>query len=269
VSSETVPFLLRHGYLVLFVWVCAEQMGLPIPAIPVLLAAGALARSGQLTFLTVVGLAVVASLLSDFTWYAIGRRRGSPVLKWLCRISLEPDSCVRRTENLFARNGARSLLWAKFLPGLSTVAPPLAGIFRMRLARFLLFDGAGALVWAGGFAALGYLFSYQHEPIGVYAARMGGWLVVILAAALAAYIGWKYLERHRFLRELRIARITPEELKQRLDSGEEITILDLRQSLDFEADPETLPGAVHFDPDQLDHRHNQIPRDRSVVLYCT
>ena len=267
--SETVEFVLRHGYLVLFVWVWAEQMGLPIPAVPALLAAGALARTGQLSLLAVVGLAVLASLVSDLFWYEIGQRRGSRVLKWLCRISLEPDSCVRRTENLFARNGARSLVWAKFVPGLSTVAPPLAGIFRMRLARFVLFDGAGALVWAGVFAGLGYLFSNQLGPIGAYALRLGGWLIVIVAASLAAYIGWKYIQRQRFLRELRIARITPEELKQRLDAGEEIVILDLRQQLDFETDPETLPGAMHLDPDDLDQFQHEIPRDRSIILYCT
>lgn len=266
---EGIQFLIRHGYAVMFVCVFIEQMGLPLPAIPFLLAAGALAGAGQLNLTFAIGLAVAASLLSDMVWYEIGRRHGTKVLNLLCRISLEPDSCVRRTENVFARHGARSLLVAKFIPGLNTVAPPLAGIFQMRLSRFLLFDGLGALVWVGAFVGLGYLFSDQIEQVAAYALGLGTWLVVIVVGGLAAYIAWKYVQRQHFLRQLRIARITPEELKQRLDAGEDVVIVDLRQSLDFEAEPQTVPGALHMIAEELEQRHQEIPRDRDVVLYCT
>jgi membrane protein DedA with SNARE-associated domain len=266
---ETLQFLVEHGYSVLFVVVLAEQMGLPLPAAPLLLAAGALAGVGQLHLVLAIGLATFASLLADTLWYELGRRRGNKVLQFLCRIALEPDSCVRRTEEIFAQHGARSLVVSKFFPGLSTVAPPLAGIFRMRLRRFLFFDGLGSLIWVGTYAGLGYLFSDQLERIAMAGAGLGSRLILIFALVLAAYIGWKYVQRRRFIRTLRIARITPEELKQKLDGGENIVIVDLRHSLDFEAEPETIPGAIFLAPEQLEARHNEIPRDRDVILYCT
>src|SRR3990172_6449002 len=163
--NEVFAFVLRHGYSVLFVWVFAEQLGLPVPAIPILLAAGALAGAGKMSFAVVLGLAVAAALAGDGIWYESGRRRGGQVLNFLCRISLEPDSCVRRTEDIYAKHGVRALVVAKFIPGFSTAAPPLAGAFRMKLTKFLGYDGLGALLWAGTFAGLGYIFSDQLESV--------------------------------------------------------------------------------------------------------
>ncbi len=267
--SETIGFLVRHGYTVLFAWVFAEQIGLPLPSAPLLLAAGALSGTGRLNLAAAAGLAVLAALISDVIWYEMGRRRGAKVLQFLCRISLEPDSCVRRTENVFARHGARSLLLAKFIPGLNTAAPPLAGIFRMRLIRFLCFDFLGAALWVGAFVGLGYAFSDQLERVADRALALGTWLLALLLASLAAYIAWKYYKRHRFLRELRIARITPDELKRKLEAGESVVVVDLRHSLDFEAEPQTIPGAFRLEASELEQMHAQIPRDREVVLYCT
>jgi len=266
---ETIRFLTRHGYTVVFVWVFAEQVGLPIPSIPILLAAGALAGSGQLSLTTTLGLAIVASLLSDSIWYELGQRRGHAILNLICRISLEPDSCVRRTEDVYTRHGSRSLIFAKFVPGLGTVAPPLAGMFRMPVWRFLLWDLAGVFLWAGAFTGSGYLFSAQLERVAGYALRLGSGLIALLLGALAAYLAWKYIERRRFMRSLRTARITPEELKRKVDAGEDIVVVDLRSPTEFEADEVKLPGAVHMRPEELDERHQEIPRDRDVVLYCT
>lgn len=266
---EALEFLVEQGYTVLFVGVFLEQMGLPLPSLFLLLAAGGLSGAGQFHFAIALPLAVSAAVLTDMFWYEIGRRRGSRVLRFLCRIALEPDSCVRRTEGIFARHGARSLLIAKFIPGLNTVAPPLAGIFRMRLSQFLLFDGVGAVLWAGGFMGVGYLFSDELERVAASALRLGSWLGLVLVAALAAYILWKYVQRQRLLRQLRIARISPEELKQKLDMGEDVIIVDLRHSLDFAADPIIIPGALQMSLDDLEARHDQIPRDRDIVLYCT
>jgi len=267
--SETLRFLLRHGYSVVFVWVFAEQVGLPIPSAPILLGAGALAGQHQLSFAEALTLAVIASLLSDFIWYELGRRRGHAVLNLICRISLEPDSCVRRTEDLFTRNGARSLLFAKFVPGLGTVAPPLAGLFRMRPSRFLLWDLGGAFAWAGAFLGAGYIFSSQLERVARYSLRLGSGLVVLLVGSLAGYLTWKYIQRRRFIRSLRVARITPEELKEKLDAGEPLVVVDLRNSIEFEVGSEKVPGALHLDPREIEDRHVEIPRDRDVVLYCT
>jgi membrane protein DedA with SNARE-associated domain len=266
---RTLEFLLHHGYAVLLAWVFAEQAGVPLPSLPLLLAAGALAGSHQLNFFASLLIVTFAAVSADFLWYELGRHKGIRILQFLCKISIEPDSCVRRTEGLFSKQGARSLLFAKFLPGLSTVAPPLAGIFHMRARRFLLFDAMGSCLWAATFLGLGYAFSGEIEHIAERAASLGGGLVAILVGALAAYLAYKFISRRRFMRELRIARITVEELKLKLDSGEEIAVVDLRHSVEFEADPETIPGALHMDAKELEEKNGLLPLDREVVLYCT
>jgi membrane protein DedA with SNARE-associated domain len=266
---RTLEFLLHHGYVLLLGWVFAEQMGLPIPSMPLLLAAGALAGTGHLSFFASLFYVVFAALVADSIWYELGRRKGIRILQFLCKISLEPDSCVRRTEGVFSKQGARSLLLAKFLPGLGTVAPPLAGIFHMRPRRFLLFDAAGSLLWSGTFLGLGFVFSGEIERVAEYLASLGGWLLVLLLAAFAAYLTKKFVARQRFLRELRISRITVDELKQKIDAREELVIVDLRHSVDFEADPETIPGAFRMDSKELEEKNDRLPRDREVILYCT
>ena len=264
--EQAADFLIRHGYAVLFGWVLIEQMGLPIPAAPLLIAAGALARAGKINLMFAVALAFVAVILADLFWYGLGRYRGARILKLLCRISLEPDSCVRRTENLFVRHGALSLLIAKFVPGLNTVAPSLAGIFRMRVRRFMVFDFLGGLFWVVTVTSLGLILSDQLEQIAL---RWGGWLVAVLAGTLAAYVLWKFIQRRRFLRRLRIARITPKELMDKLTAGETISIVDLRQPMDIEAFPQMIPGALRIAMEEIEERHGEIPRDRDVVLYCS
>jgi membrane protein DedA with SNARE-associated domain len=264
-----IEFLLRHGYLVVAVWVFAEQAGLPVPSSPLLLAAGALCGTGHLNLGICLGLAVCASVLADTLWYQLGHRKGIKVLQLLCRISLEPDSCVRRTEGIFEKQGAKSLLIAKFVPGLSAVATPLAGIFHMRLRRFLLFDVLGALFWAGTFLGVGYLFADQIEDVAAKASQLGGWLLVLLASLLGGYVAFKFAARQKFLRDLRISRITVDELKEKIDAGEALSIVDLRHSLDFEADPETIPGAVHIDSKELTEKDDLLPAGREIILYCT
>jgi membrane protein DedA with SNARE-associated domain len=265
----TLPFLAEYGYLVLFGFVFAEQVGLPIPAAPVLLAAGALAGTGRINLPMALAIATSASLLADLIWYHLGRRRGSRVLAVLCKLSLEPDSCVRRTETLFARHGTRSLLIAKFVPGLSTVAPPLAGIFGVGVARFALYAGAGALLWTGGWSGAGYLASDALEPMADRAGRLGSWLVAAVIVAVVGYAALKFVQRRRVIRRLRVARISPEELKQARDAGEPVVVVDLRTALDIEADPYTIPGALRITAEELEERHREIPRDRDTVLYCT
>ena len=264
-----MSFLLRHGYVVLFAIVLLEQAGLPLPSPPVLLAVGALVAAGRFSMAASLSVVVAACLLADLVWFDLGRRHGARILALLCRISLEPDSCVRRTENALAASGARALLFAKFLPGLSTAAPPVAGMLRIRLSRFLLWDVAGALLWAGTYFALGYAFSSQLERVAELVVGLGSRLLALLAAGFALYVSWKYAQRRRFIREIAIARITPEELQRRLDAGEDVVVVDLRHSMEFEADPATVPGAIHVLPDDLDARHGEIPRDREVILYCT
>jgi membrane protein DedA with SNARE-associated domain len=261
--------LVRYGYLVVFAWVLLEQIGVPLPAIPVLMAAGALAGSGRLSFALLLALAGLASLIGDTVWYWLGRLVGGRVLGWLCRISLEPDSCVRKTHDAFSMHGPRALIIAKFIPGFSTAAPPLAGIIRMPLFRFVVFTGLGGLIWAGTFIAFGWVFSAQLEMVADYVARLGGWAVTVLIAAFLGYIAWKFVSRRRFLRKIRIARITPEELKAKLDAGEDTMVVDLRHQAEFLADPSIIPGALHMTTEELERRHHEIPRGRDIVLYCT
>lgn len=266
--DDVTQFLIRYGALLLFAVVFAEQAGLPIPAVPVLLAAGALAGAGKMNLALAVGLAVVACLLGDLIWYYLGRHRGAQVLKVLCRISLEPDSCVRRTEDFFIRHGTRSLVFAKFIPGLGTVTPALAGLFGVSVERFLLYNGLGALLWTVVFVAPGYLLSDQLERVAAQAARFGSTLGVLAVGLVVLYIVYKYIHRHRVLRELRMARITVDELKQMMDAGHEMVIVDLRQPPALQADPYSIPGALRMAVEELEHRHHEIQRDRDVVLYC-
>jgi membrane protein DedA with SNARE-associated domain/rhodanese-related sulfurtransferase len=251
-----------------FAWVFVEQAGLPVPSAPLLLAAGALSGMRQMNLGMAITFAVIGAVASDSMWYELGRQKGVRVLQLLCRISLEPDSCVRRTQVSFTRNGPRVLLAAKFIPGLNAMAAPLSGIIKMGWRKFLLFDTIGALAWVAACTITGYVFSGELERVAARASYLGAWLLVLLLAAFAGYILWKFYHRQKFLRKLRIARITPEELKEKLDAGEDILVVDLRHSLDFDANPETIPGALHVDAAELEEAYQVIPRDREIVLFC-
>jgi len=266
---NAVDFLIDHGASLLFWIVLVEQIGLPIPAIPFLIAAGVLVGAGKMSVVTALLIPVTASLPPDLAWYYLGRFRGGKVLGFLCRMSLEPDSCVRSTENLFHQHGARALLLAKFIPGFSTVAPPLAGITGMTVATFFIYDAFGALLWAGVSAGVGALFANQLEQLARLFDQAGGLLVLVIAIGFAGFIGYKFYVRQKFLRDLRMAKISVDELKRRLDAGEAITVVDVRHPISLELDPETIPGALNLLMEEIDHRHHEIPRDRDIILYCT
>jgi membrane protein DedA with SNARE-associated domain/rhodanese-related sulfurtransferase len=266
--QQALEFLLHHIEMVVFLTVLAEQVGLPIPAIPVLLAAGAVAGDGESHLSVLTGLSVAACLLGDMVWFELGRHRGRQALTLLCRISLEPDACVRRTENLFVTHGIRALILAKFIPGLSTLAPALAGLFKISIGRFFLFNGVGSLLWSFSFLLLGYLFTDQIGYVAEQAMRFGKTAGSVLAVSLGGYLLYKYLHRQKLLRELRMARITPTELKQLMEDGHQSVVVDLRGTLDHVADPYTIPGALRISAEELEQRHQDIPRDRDVILFC-
>src|SRR5215831_6689733 len=266
--QQALEFLLHHIELVVFLTVLAEQIGFPIPAIPVLLAAGAVAGDGQAHLAVLTGISVVACLLGDMLWFELGRYRGRQALSLLCRISFEPDACVRRTENFFLIHGIRALILAKFIPGLSTLAPALAGLFRISMGRFLLFNSAGALLWSFSFLLLGYVFSDQIGYVAELAVQFGKTAIVIISVSLSGYLLYKYWHRQKLLKELRVARISPTELKQLMDDGQQSVVVDLRGTLDHVADPYTIPGALRISAEELEQRHHDIPRDRDVILFC-
>jgi membrane protein DedA with SNARE-associated domain/rhodanese-related sulfurtransferase len=267
--NEPTQFLIDHGGPVLFAAVFIEQIGLPLPSVPWLLAAGALAAGGKMSSPMALAVTVAACLVADLIWYYLGKRGGSRVLNFLCRISLEPDSCVRRTENLFEKHGMTSVAASKFLPGLGTVIPPMAGAFGIPLGKFIFWDAVGAVIYGVFFLGLGYMFSDQLEKIGGWLARMGGWGLAVVVALAVIYIGFKYLERQRVLRKLRMARVTPEEVFKKQEAGESLYILDLRSTAALKEDPTVLRGAVYMNVGDVPQRYKEIPRDRDVVVYCS
>jgi len=268
-AAELTHFLIHHGYSVIFFWVLAEQAGIPLPSLPLLLSAGALSAEGKISFHILLLLTFCGAFLSDLMWFQLGRTQGGRILNLLCRISLEPDSCVRNTENLFMKRGANSLLISKFLPGLNTVAQPMAGIVRLSWLKFLAFDICGTLFWASSILLIGRLFHRQVEDILALLRRSGLSLLVIVLVAAVAWIGFKYIQRKRFIRKLRVSRIGPDELKEELDSGLPIMVVDLRNEFALDEHSVQIPGALRLTPEELEVRHEEIPRDRDIILYCT
>jgi len=268
--TDALDNFVRYGYVALPLWVFAEQIGVPIPAAPVLLAAGALAGTGRISLPLLTAFAMAAALIADQFWYRIGYAHGSRALGRLCRVCLEPDSCVRRAKSLLDKHGLRTLLVAKFFPGLNAMAAPVAGTIRIPWWQFAAVDSLGILIWLTTFELLGFVFADQLEKVAVYVWRMGAFLVVAsVIAALTAFLVSKHLRRQRFLRDLRMSRISPQELKQKIDRREPVTVIDLRHSLDFLYEPYTIPGAIRIPLDELDKRNHEIPRGQEVVLYCT
>ena len=267
--SDPFESLAQNAYAALFLAVFVEQVGVPLPSAPWVVAAGALAASGRISFPGALGVCLAASLLADAIWFALGRRYGGRVLRILCRISLEPDSCVRKTEDGFTRHGAWLLVLAKFVPGLGAVAPPLAGVVGIGVPRFVIFDSLGIVSASAILLAAGYSLGGPIGRLSRWLATEGIWAVLLILAALAAWVGWKYWRRRRVLRALRMARVTPADLKGRLDAGEPVVIIDLRNALEQESGAVTLPGALRMQPHELESRHGEIPRDRDVVLFCT
>lgn len=263
-----VTFILNHGYIFLFGWVFLEQIGLPIPTIPMLLAAGALVGFGRLNIVFVFLVVWIASMISDLIWYYLGKHRGAKIIPWLCRVSLSPDFCVGRTKALFDRQGVQTLLVSKFLPGVNTIAPPLAGIYRMRLHRFIFWDTLGIALWVIVLAGLGYQFRYQLEWIARQVLDLGSWLGLFLLSALGGYLVLQFWQRNRVIRKIPRLRISAREVRQKMEKDEKPLILDVRTALDLKEQPFFIPGALHLPLDQLPKAISRIPRNREIVIYC-
>jgi membrane protein DedA with SNARE-associated domain/rhodanese-related sulfurtransferase len=244
-------------------------MGLPLPALPWLLAAGALSAVGKFSLPLGLAAILMACLIPDAMWFYLGRYRGNQVLAFLCRISLEPDSCVRRTQNVFTKYGLRGVIVAKFLPGMSTIAPPLAGMSGMSAGRFLFVDGLGALLYGASLLGFGYFFSKQIDQIAAALGRIGGSALTFIIALAALYIAYKFWQRQRLLHELRMARITVDELRQKLDAGETPLIFDLRSTAAVKQDPAFIQGAIHVSIEDIEKRLNEFPKDRDIIVYCS
>jgi membrane protein DedA with SNARE-associated domain len=261
--------LAQHGLTLVFANVLVAQLGLPLPALPMLIVAGALVGEGILNVAALAVVVMVASLLGDTPWYFAGRLYGYRVLRTLCRISIEPETCVKQTENIFDRWGPPSLLVAKYIPGFSTVAPPLAGTMGLTLPRFLFYSAAAALLWAAVPVSAGFFFRAQVEAVLASLQSMGTGALAIVLAVVLGYAGMKAIERYLLIRFLRMVRISVEELKGMIDAGRPLVLFDVRSSLAREAEPRMIPAAVPVDLATVERMLEHVPPDADVVVYCS
>ena len=259
--ARLVQLVVAHGVPLVFINVLLEQIGVPVPAVPTLIVAGALSRENRMSSTHVLAASVFASLIADWIWFALGRRFGYRILRVLCRISLSPDSCVRETEVRFERWGLKSLLIAKFVPGFSTVAPPLAGAAKQSTIAFLIYDGLGAVLWAGSAVAAGRAFHHAIQDVLTALENLGWWAILILVFALTLVVIVKWAERRGFYKQLRMARVSIHELKEMIDRGEAPLIIDARSKSARSRDPRRIPNATTVD--------DTMPGGREIVVYCT
>jgi membrane protein DedA with SNARE-associated domain len=267
--TELLLALTHYGYVLLFTWLVAEQMGLPLPGFPALLAAGVLCGTGKLAMAICVPLTLLACMIGDTIWFCLGRRYGAAIVKTLCRVSLEPDSCVRKTSSFMVRHGARALVFAKFIPGIGSMAITIAGQSAMGIGTFAAYDFAGSLLYVSTFLGIGFVLSQSIEKVERISRHAGALAIPAATLTAVALIATRYVQRRRFLHDLKMARISPEELRAMLDQGQEPFIVDLRHSLDFLPYPQVIPTAVRMDPAQLAANVSMLPRDREIILYCT
>ncbi|TAN54211.1 MAG: hypothetical protein EPN19_07270 [Betaproteobacteria bacterium] len=261
-------FFIEYGLLAVFGFVLLEQLGAPIPALPVVLLAGARAHDDPVFGAYALAISVLACSIADLAWFWAGRRYGYRVLKLLCRISLSPDSCVRETETNYERRGVATLVIAKFVPGLATVAPPVAGALGLSVSSFLIYNGAGAALWSGTGLILGLVFHSQIDWLLDRLVALGGAALVLVVGALALYVAYRLWDRWRFLRSLRTARVRVEDLYAMMSRGEEPVVLDVRSRTHRELDGRKIPGARPVDLDDLESTLAGVPGDRDVVVYC-
>jgi membrane protein DedA with SNARE-associated domain/rhodanese-related sulfurtransferase len=269
-----LELFVKYAYLILFVWVLVEQLGLPVPSIPLLLTAGTLSATHKLSAFLALGCVLGACMISDSMWYLLGRSYGNKVLKLLCRFSLEASTCVTKTEGYFTKRGPVTLLFAKFVPGLSTVAAPIAGQTGMPFGRFVAYDLAGSVLWAGAYLLAGMFFGDIAKKSAVFFHLLGHFAGALFILMVVGFFTQRVVKQRRFVAKVRGMRLEPDELMAMIAAAEKTGecapfIVDLRHPLDYLPDPRVLPGAVRVGPAELALHSDRIPRDRDVILYCT
>src|SRR6266704_4652870 len=266
--SQLIALLQEYGLGFVFVNVLALQAGLPLPAYPTLIVAGALAAMGGGTPLwQLVGVGVVASIVADTGWYTAGRTFGMRILSTLCRVSLSQDTCVRQTESIFQRFGPASMLFAKFVPGFASVATALAGAIKLRYWTFVLFDAVGAALWVGVGVGLGYLFRDAIADVMAKLSSLGKYGVMLVVAGFALWILVKWYRRFLFIKQLRMDRVTVDELRNLLDEKKVQALVDVRSAL-TQAATGRIPGARAIDMKKIGEGFKGVPADGEVILYC-
>jgi membrane protein DedA with SNARE-associated domain len=267
---DVLELLARWDVALVFGAALLEQAGVPVAAGPILVAAGALAHSGGLRPELVFLGALAGCLISDHAWFLAGRRYGRHLLAGLCRVSISPDTCVQKTDDLIARHGAPLLLVAKFIPGVSAVSIPTAAAMGLAYRRFILYDAAGCMFWCGAYVGAGMIFSTEVRRVLDAMAQVGGISLFVLLSLFAAYIGLKLAYRRRLQQLYHLVRISPHELAQMLaQTSEELLILDARSQLARVEDPRSLPSSITFGAE--DH-FDILPaeaRRKTLITFCT
>src|SRR5580658_4587584 len=269
--NDLLSSISHHGYIVLAAVCFAEALGLPLPAALALLTAGAVTAYGDLHFYLVFGIALLAMMTGDIILYFMGRVSGWALLGLLCRLSANPETCILRSAEYFYRRGKQTLLFAKFIPGINTMSPPLAGSMKMRLGDFLLFDTVGAAFYVGAYSLAGYLFSDALRAITRGLRSAGFAAEVVFGVGLAAYVVYRiWLYRKYRLLDV-IPRVQAEELARRLasDAANNMLIADVRSHGYYDAESERIAGSIRIEPNNLVEEIKNLPKDREIYLYCT
>jgi membrane protein DedA with SNARE-associated domain/rhodanese-related sulfurtransferase len=265
--NQIILWLEQYGLAAVFLNIGLEQLGLPIPAYPVLILTGALSFTGQYSAGGLLFTAVLACLIADSVWYWAGHHYGGRVLKTLCRISLSPDSCVRQTESIFTRWGAKSLILAKFIPGFASLATALAGRTGVPFGRFIFFDAIGSVLYASGGLAIGLVFHDAVADVLLVFEQLGRIGVVVVLLCFGLFLAHKWWQRQRLYRQLRMARISPHQLQQWTQDNKPTVILDVRTELS-RAGGGIIPGALVWSDLDRKMASLDLPHDAHVVVYC-
>ena len=266
--ANLILLLQEYGVLIVFAVVLIEQIGMPIPAFPLLIVAGALSVDGDTSWPAVLAVSLLACLISDGFWFRAGRHYGKRILKLLCKISLSPDYCVSQTEDNFNRWGPKALIVAKFIPGFNTIAPPLAGAMGTRVSTFLGFSVLGGLLWSGTGIAIGAFFHSSVDQVLDILSTMGTTALIVLGVLLLLFVAFKYVERKRFRQSMEIERVTIDDLKQLLEQGKEPVLIDARSVTAQMLEP-AIPGALLFKGGEPSTEIIALDKKRHIVVYCS
>ena len=266
--QDLILLLAQHSVLVVFLVTFAGRVGAPLPAAPMLVVAGGLIAMGQIGWVGVLAASLAANLLGDAVWFYAGRRYGHRVLRLLCKVSFSPDSCARQSESLISKWGGSSLVAAKFLPGISVVAAPIAGAIGMSVLRFIAFDLLAAVSWTAVFVGLGIVFNRQIEGVLLAIANAGGVATAVLLVGLLGFVASRWWRRYQFKKSVAMHRVTVDHLRNAMDDPQPPLVIDVRSSAGLLAEPRRIPGSVVIALNDMKAAAVDLPRDREIVLYC-
>lgn len=269
--SNLHNLIAQHSYVLIFLIAAGEAAGLPLPAALAFIAAGAAAAAHLVSAPAIFVDAVVAILLGDILLFFLGRYTGWALLAGLCRISLNPETCILRSAESFYKRGRTALLFAKFIPGINTMAPPLAGSMKMRLVQFLEFDTIGACLYVFAYGALGFLSRDFVAKLTQRLQSAGHVVTEVVVVAVIVFIAYRVVQYRRYKSADIVPRVDVEELAQRMAvaQGEDVIVMDVRSHGYYDAGATRIAGSVRLEPNRLNEEVKNLPRDKDIYIYCT